>query len=471
MAARRPARKPESLTLRLLRLAALWVLAILIGGGVMLAQNFRGSVERAFDSRLEADLDNLIAAAEPGPRDEVIVLQGLIDPRFKRAFSGWYWQVRRAGDDPLEVAPLRKSGSLFGEQVLVTPQGEGPELRSGYVPGPDNQELRFVERDIILPSLGDPATGQIGGVNRYVFTVAGQIADMREEIARFEQTLIVSIGILAGGLLFAVFLQLRFGLKPLTDVSAALQAIRAGKADRLQGAFPAEIAPLADELNKLLQHNAEIVERARTHVGNLAHFLKTPLTVMTNEAAAQKSPLADIVRRQSEIMRRQVDHYLARARTAASAGVLGAATEVAPVMDDLARTLARMYARRGVDVAVSCPPGLKFRGEQQDFEEMAGNLLDNACKFARSRVEAAVVREGRSALRLTVSDDGPGLSPQERARVMERRGERLDESVPGSGLGLSIVRDISRMYGGGFALEESAMGGVAAVLTLPAVEE
>jgi signal transduction histidine kinase len=257
------------------------------------------------------------------------------------------------------------------------------------------------------------------------------------------------------------------GLLPLRKVSQALARIRDGNARRLDGNFPAEIAPLASELNSLIEHSAEVVGRARTHVSNLAHFLKTPLTVISSEANAQPGPLADAVMRQVITMRRQVDHYLARARAAGAVDVLGNRTPVKPVLDDLARVLKRIHAERGLAIDVQCPPSLAFRGERQDLEEMAGNLIDNACKWAHSRVAiSAARRDGK--LELLVGDDGPGLDPEDRARAVER-GERLDESVPGSGLGLAIVRDIAKLYGGSFELGDSPLGGLEGRLTLPAI--
>jgi signal transduction histidine kinase len=265
-----------------------------------------------------------------------------------------------------------------------------------------------------------------------------------------------------------VFIQVRVGLQPLRRVEESLARIRSGAAQRLEGHFPAEIAPLAAELNSLIEHSAEVVGRARTHVANLAHFLKTPLTVLVAEADANPGPLADSVKRQAGVMRRQVDHYLTRARTAGALNALGNRTLVAPVLEDLARVMARIHTARGLDIAVECPPTLYFRGERQDLEEMAGNLMDNACKWAKTRVLVDVTALGGRSFRVKVVDDGPGMAPEDRGRVMDR-GERLDESVPGSGLGLSIVRDISKLYGGGLTLEKASIGGLCAQLTLPAL--
>ena len=301
-----------------------------------------------------------------------------------------------------------------------------------------------------------------------VTAVAGDLGEVDAETKDFTGTLIWAFALLGLGLIAAIVLQVRVGLLPLRRVRDSLARIRDGKARRLEGKFPAEIAPLAGELNSLIQHSEEVVGRARTHVANLAHFLKTPLTVLSSEADAQPGPLADQVKRQVDSMRRQVDHYLARGRAAGSLDVLGNRAKVKSVLDDLARVLEQIHEQRGIAIEVECPATLFFRGDRQDLEEMAGNLMDNACKWAKGRVVARAVADSGARWNLTVEDDGPGLRPEDRERVLER-GERLDESVPGSGLGLSIVEDIAKLYGGSLELGTSAVGGLAATLNLPAI--
>ncbi len=246
-----------------------------------------------------------------------------------------------------------------------------------------------------------------------------------------------------------------------------LAEIRSGEAEQLEGELPEEIRPLQQELNALIQSNREIVDRARTHVGNLAHALKTPLSVISNEARAHEGPLSSKVIEQAQIMRTQITHHLDRARVAARSSVIGDTTDVDGVLQALKRTVDRLYEERGLDVEVASISGLKFQGEKQDFEEMVGNLLDNACKWARSRVRAEA-RPGKGAARFTVivDDDGPGLTEAELAKGV-RRGQRLDETKPGSGLGLSIVADLAHLYKGRFELEPSPEGGLRARLELP----
>jgi signal transduction histidine kinase len=264
----------------------------------------------------------------------------------------------------------------------------------------------------------------------------------------------------------ATFFQVRFGLSPLRAIRERLAAIRSGEAEKLEGELPLEIKPLQQELNALIQSNREIVERARTHVGNLAHALKTPLSVISNEARTQSDALSAKVIEQAEIMRSQITHHLDRARVAARSNAIGEVTDVGSVLRALKRTLDRIYEERGLTLELDAAPGLKFQGERQDFEEMVGNLLDNACKWARSNVRASV--DGSAGqFTVTVDDDGPGLTKEELARGV-KRGQRLDETKPGSGLGLSIVADLAHLYKGRFALEPSPQGGLRARLELPA---
>ena len=451
----------NSLSARLILAAAVWTMIGLAAGGFVLSDAFRSAMADNFDTALQVDLDGMIAAAEPDANGGVSLQERFLNRRFARVYSGLYWEI-----EPREKGmPVQISHSLFDKTIHIQNATTAQSLIWGYADGPDNQQLRVLARRVSFPvqSTADPKDSR-----SYTFMVAGDLSSLDSAISEFNGTLIWSFALLFVGLVLAVFIQVRVGLMPLRRVRDALARIRSGAAQRLEGDFPKEIAPLASELNSLIEHSAEVVGRARTHVSNLAHFLKTPLTVLASEAEADPGPLADAVRKQVGVMRRQVDHYLTRARAAGAVNVLGNRTPVAPVLEDLARVLRRIHAERGIAISADCPSTLYFRGERQDLEEMAGNLMDNACKWARGRVAVTAQRGEYGRFLLRVEDDGPGLSPEDRTRVFER-GERLDESVPGSGLGLSIVRDIAKLYGGSLALEAGTMGGLAAVLQLPAI--
>ncbi|HEY6830937.1 MAG TPA: sensor histidine kinase [Pseudolabrys sp.] len=456
--------RANSLALRLFLSATAWAVIILLITGIVLSSLYRQAVERAFDRRLGVYLRTLVAdVASPDEASERFP-QSLGEPLFELPLSGWYWQVTRLDPGKTDVRSSRSlwDGGLPHLQDLgVAPGIDGS--REGYVPGPEDQRLRLVERNIDL-----------GDEGHYLVAVAGDAAEITDETRQFDQALVVTFSLLAVVLLLTTMFQVRFGLAPLKRITDSLAAIRAGKAERLAGKFPEEIAPLARETNALIEANKEIVERARTHVGNLAHALKTPLSVMVNEATARgRDAFAMKVVEQAEIMRDQIARHLERARLAARLTVVGSLTEVAPVVTALARTMEKIHRDKTIAIDVRQDDQALFRGERPDLEEMIGNLVDNACKWATSRVAIEVVRERpdpaseTQIVRIVVDDDGRGLSPSEREQVA-KRGRRLDETKPGSGLGLSIVVELASLYGGELKLGTAPLGGLRAELVLPA---
>jgi signal transduction histidine kinase len=334
--------------------------------------------------------------------------------------------------------------------------------RSGYAAGPDGRRLRIVERVI-----------EVDDDRRFLIQVAANTEQIEEDIGRFRLALAATFLVLALALVGSTLLQVRLGLRPLRRLQSEVAAIRRGEGDRIGGGFPPDLAPLANELNLLIASNREIVERARTHVGNLAHALKTPLSVIANEADAETSPLAERVKAQAATMRDQVTYYLDKARAAARSNVIGTVTDVVPAIEGLVRTFEKIYRERDLAFDLQVQDVAKFRGERQDLEEMIGNLLDNAGKWATSRIAIDLSRDDagseadRFFLMIVIDDDGPGLSASQRAEAVAR-GRRLDETKPGSGLGLSIVADLAAVYGGSFALDTSPEGGLRARLRLPA---
>jgi signal transduction histidine kinase len=453
--------RANSLALRLFLSATAWIAIILVVTGIVLTSIYRQLVERNFDRRLGAYLRTLVADLA-SPDDDEKFGQSLGEPLFELPLSGWYWRVTRLDTTHPDV---RGSRSLWDGSLPRLDQGGSSVLdtRQAYAAGPEDQKLRVVERTIDL-----------GDEGRFLVTVAGDASEIDDEIRAFDRYLATTFGVLAIVLLITTMFQVRFGLAPLKRISESLAAIRSGTAERLEGRFPVEIAPLARETNALLDANREIVERARTHVGNLAHALKTPLSVMVNEVASVgDDPLAAKVREQADIMRDQIARHLERARIAARATVVATIADVPPVVTALARSMEKIHHDRGIAIDVDVPERARFRGERQDLEEMVGNLVDNACKWAQSRVAIEVVCERpdpaaqREVVRIVVDDDGSGLTASEREQVA-RRGRRLDETKPGSGLGLSIVVELAALYGGELTLGTAPIGGLRAELMLPA---
>ncbi|HBU62133.1 MAG: ATP-binding protein [Oceanicaulis sp.] len=447
---------------RLVLTALGWALVLLVLGAMSLTALFRQTVLSDLEDRLTGVADALIAHVEVSGALNLRLDEDLIDPRFSQTFSGRYWQVSLPGAS--DVEPLR-SQSLADASLSAPDKALGEALStpgrpvSSMTKGPDGEPLRLVIRAILIE-----------GVEQPLLVIAGE--DQRPANAR-----ILRFGLASAGLFFlftialavGVFVQVRVGLAPVLRMGRAVADVRDGRADRVSGVYPAELITLGGELNKLLDHSQEVVERARTHVGNLAHALKTPLTVLSNEARDQEGPLARQVDRQTRLMSEQVEHHLRRARAAAHARTIGARAPVDRTLDDLGRTLQKIYGRQGITLNWSCEGRIVFRGEKQDLEELLGNLIDNACKWAASAVTvSASLRDGQ--LYLCVEDDGPGLTPEQSQAVLAR-GVRLDEQAPGTGLGLAIVVDLARAYEGALELDRSGLGGLKACLWLPALVE
>ena len=456
----------NSLATLLFLSASAWVVVILVITGFVLSSVYRSATERAFDRRLNLYLRTLIAEVATPDEPPDRQFQSLGEPLFELPLSGWYWQITRTDS---EKADVRASRSLW-DKKLPKLEDRGIELtaagiRQAYVDGPEGQSLRMVERPVDL-----------GADGKFLVSVAGDATEIFDETRSFDYYLGGTFAALGIVLLLTTIFQVRFGLAPLKRISESIADIRSGRAERLEGVFPVEIAPLARETNALIDANREIVERARTHVGNLAHAIKTPLSVIVNEASAHTAdPFADKVLEQADVMRDQVAHHLERARIAARVTVVGTVTEVAPTIEALRRTMEKIHRHRGIVIQLKADARARFRGERQDLEEMVGNLVDNACKWATSQVfievlvERALKPDADAMLRIIVDDDGRGLSADERVQV-SRRGQRLDESKPGSGLGLSIVVDLAALYGGSLSLGSAPIGGLRAELVLPAAQ-
>jgi signal transduction histidine kinase len=460
-----------SLVQRLVLLASVWSVLVLLLTGVALTTFFRQSALSRFDAGLADTVDAIYAgvAIEPDGR---VVPPALTDARANRVYSGKYWQIGettpRGG-----VAAVARSRSLFDFELRV-PESAVAELTESQGStiyydwrGPNEEPLRVAALMSRLPGRERPL----------VFMAAENSEPVSADARRFAVLTAGTLGLLALGLLGAVLAQVRIGLRPLFEMGKEIADVRKGKAQRLTRGYPQELAPLATEMNALLDHNQEVVERQRTHVGNLAHALKTPLSVMLAEAETHPGELSEVVGRQAQAMREHVDHHLRRARAAARLSSQGERTTVEPVIDELAVTLERVFLDKndgaGVEIDWRAPEDLCFQGEKQDLLEIAGNVMENACKWARRRVRvvaAGVEGANPPRLTLTVEDDGPGLPPERRAEVL-KRGARLDEQTPGSGLGLSIVDELARAYGGSVRLDQAALGGLKVVLELPRAQD
>jgi signal transduction histidine kinase len=446
-------RRIGSLSRRMIGVAALWIAALLLIGGFALDRVLSRTMDDTFNSQLVTMLKGMLGAAEVGPGGDLRFSRPIADQRFLEAYSGLYFQISGKGVEPFP------SRSLWDRRLKVdeTHADLEPHIyNSNEFSTPGHAEpLRIVEQDAILP----------GSTVRWRFQVAESRETLDDEIHHLRSILFWSFTALGVGLLILAALQTFYGLWPLRRVRREVAAIRSGQKIRIGQDFPAEIRPLTEEINQLFAHSEAQAEEARRHAGNLAHALKTPLTVITNAATARTPDLADIVCREAQVMRRQVDHHLARARAIGRRASAQARAIVWQSLEAVQRAVDRLYEEVTVDIAGDHKA--QVRVERQDLDEMLGNLVENAAKYGGGRVFVTV--EPRDlTVDILVEDDGPGI-PEERRGELFTRGARLDTTgKPGTGLGLAIVRDVAEIYGGSITLEESEdLGGLLARLTLP----
>lgn len=452
----------SSLVLRLVLLAGVWSIAMLVLAGFGLNHLFRQASVQRFEAGLEESIRGL--QAETTVDNGQVYAPPMTDVRAYRPYSGFYWQIAEV-DAKGAVKSLVKSRSIW-DSKLTLPDGIG--AAATRIPG---TSVYFDTTDPLGKRLHAAAqVSSIPGRDQPVLFVAAENRESIDEAAnRFITIIVGALVVLGVGLILAVYLQVRIGLAPLFGLRREVALVRRGKAERLVGDYPAELSPLAGELNALVAHNQDVVERQRTHVGNLAHALKTPLAVMLTEARSTPGELADIVVRQAEAMRAHVEHHLRRARAAARSQSTGERTDVGEVLDELTVTMERIFQEKGVTIDWRSPDDLCFRGERQDLQELVGNILENAGIWCKRNIRATALPSGADWLTLSIEDDGPGL-PAERREEVIKRGARLDETAPGSGLGLAIVDELARAYGGDLALGDSALGGLMVKVTLPRVE-
>ena len=439
-----------SLARRMVLIASGWIAVLLLGGGIALDRSMTNLVEENFDEQLTSMLTAMVASAEIGPDGEVFFYRSLGDQRFLEPNSGLYWQISGQGR---EVFPSR---SLWDRSLAVRADHLDDQVHIYDSDQFSNETLRVAERSIILP----------GSETQWWFTVATSREERDAQIAQIRAILVWSFAVLGVGLLVMVMLQIRYGLSPLRRVRDAIQHLRTTGANRITDPLPAEVQPLVEELNALLEHSERQAEEARTHAGNLAHALKTPLTVLTNAATARADDLADTTIRESRTMQRHVDHHLARARAVGRRAIGRARTSVCTSAEAVRRAVERLYPGVRFDIAGNREAEVAI--ERQDLDEILGNLIENAAKYGQGSVFVTVDAEpDTDQCVIWVEDDGKGIPQAKRSEIFGR-GARLDTDKPGTGLGLAIVRDVVGIYGGTVSLDVSEdLGGLLVRLSLP----
>ena len=428
--------------------AAAWITILLIGGGAALDRVLVNSVEQNFDNQLEYVLTAMIASAEIGPDGEIRMNRPLGDQRFLEPNSGLYWQITGKGAMPFP------SRSLWDRALSAPANHNDQAVHFRNSNEFTDEPLRIAERAIKLPD-SDIA---------WTFMVAQSRDSLDRQIIELRSVLVTSFLLLGLGLIILAALQTFYGLWPLRAVRKAIAQMRSGRKSRVTDALPDEVMPMVNELNALLDHNEKQAEESRRHAGNLAHALKTPLTVIMNSATAQSPDLADTIIREATTMRRQVDHHLARARAVGRRGHSHSRAQIWDSLESVERAVSRLYSHVRLDMAGD--KEISARVERQDLDEMLGNLIENAAKYGGGSVFVTVEDAG-DFVEMLIEDDGRGIPEAERERLFDR-GARLDTGKPGTGLGLAIVRDVVEIYGGTVRLEESEdLGGLLVRLRLP----
>jgi signal transduction histidine kinase len=442
-------RSTGSLGRRMIGIAAAWIMLLLLGGGLALDRVLAQAITDSFDDSLEYQLVALIRSAEIEPDGEVGLVEELSEQRFFEPYSGLYWQISGTGVEP------EASRSLWDRTLDTGPPHSDEDIDFRDSIQFAEEPLRVVERDVLLP--GSPVIWR--------FQVAQSRIALNEQLAAVRKTLVRSFALLALGLIVLAALQTIYGLWPLRRIRSGIAAFRQGDRSLLDAPMPIEVRPMVDELRGLIDHSEQQAEEARTHAGNLAHALKTPLTVIMNAATAKADDLPELVVRESATMRRQVDHHLARARAVGRRGQTQQRADAWQSIEAVERAVTRLYPHVRLDA--DGPRDLMVRIERQDLDEILGNLVENAAKYGGGSVFVTVSRGDGSVIFL-IEDDGGGIAPEHRGNIFDR-GVRLDTGKPGTGLGLAIVRDVAEIYGGSVTLNESEdLGGLAVILTLPA---
>jgi signal transduction histidine kinase len=413
-----------------------------------LAHHYRTAAVNAFDERLEATLNVVIAGVTYDPLNQQLNYErALGDSRFDHVYSGWYWQITDEANRSVA------SRSLWDQRLPVL---ESERVTARTLPGPRGQQLRVVERDIYLAPLETPLH----------VSVAARDDDLREDIQEFQQMLWLGLLGLGALLLGVLALQVRWGLAPLRRMNANLREVEQGRAEQLETRLPDELATLAKSMNAVLARDQRLIERGRHTAGNLAHALKTPISVMRLLAKQLPGESRDTWEAELSRIDSAVRHHLARA-SAAGEGVRFAPVALQGTLAPLITGLARLAQRRHITLRQTVDSGVRVHMDGQDLQEMVGNLLDNALRWGKSDVHIRLQAQSEMLL-LVVSDDGPGMTPQE-CQAAVQRGKRLDEQRSGSGLGLAIVTDLVTLYHGQMRLQRAESGGLEVVIELPVV--
>ncbi|MCJ8323056.1 MAG: GHKL domain-containing protein [Rhizobiales bacterium] len=451
-----------SLRRRLLLSTLVGSVILTLTTGLFLSVIFSISTEKQFDQRLQTTLTELVGATVITNNQVELSLRQL-GPQFSNLYSGWYWQIVENN----QTKSLFKSQSLHDSSLisLLTDDIKNQmaqnrqDVSNFYFVGPVQNEIRVYAQYISFPELKEPL----------LYIVSGNSRILSSEARSFYWMIATGLSLLVAGLTLGTYFQLRFVLKPLEHLKNYLAKIRIGEGKSIEAELPQELMPVVNEINNLVAANEQVIERARTHVGNLAHALKTPLSVLLNASDNKLDENSKLVKQQVGLMNVQVAHHLNRARMIASHDTVATKIQVSPIVNSIVNALKKINFDKNVKVDLKLEDEICFYGERQDLEELIGNLIDNAFKWCNRRVSIAIgvaQIDNQQKLHIIVEDDGPFMPAQELKKVMQR-GHRIDENMIGSGLGLSIVKELTELYKGKFTLSKSQLAGLKAELWLP----
>lgn len=438
----------NSIRLRI-TVASLAAIAIAIfAANILIANLFKEHALKQFEDSIQVQSNQVASLVAFDSRSGQIKLTApASEPRWSAPLSGYYWQIN------LPDGQLLRSRSLWDSTLNVRKTETAGASNFYYIDDLSSQHLLALTKSL---SIDD-------GKTKFLLTIASDTKELDKAILAFQSSIQGYLLILAIVLLAILFLQITFGLSPLVALKKALHRFHIGEADKVNGVFPVEFSPLVAELNAVIEKNSSIVTRAKTQAGNLAHAMKTPIAVISNaleDKNISEESFKALVKEQISNAKEQIDWNLAKARAATASKNPRLKTPVLPVIESIVVVMHKVYAEKALKIEIQNPtasPSI-FNGEEYDLQEIVGNILDNACKWAKTRVEisAAPYMDG---LQIIVEDDGFGVNPADYDKIL-KRGFRVDELTQGSGLGLAIVNDLVTLYDGSIELSLSSLGGL-----------
>lgn len=446
----------NSLALRLFLSASVWIIFTLFSGGLLLSNVFRESTQKAFEDKLNFFMETLIGSSKVDSTSSITVVNELGDPRFYQPYSGWYWQINQKSKTLVrsrsmwdQVFTLDKR-LIGGRAQFIDNALRQSNLKNQKV---NSQNLVVLQREISFPGMDTPIT----------FMISGNTSEFEKNISRYNNILVSSLVLLGLGLFVSVFVQVKYGLLPLSKIKNSLFKIRNGDATKLEDIYPTEVSPLAKEINTLLDHNEKIISRAKTNVGNLAHALKTPVAVIKNHISAKKND--SVIDNQIVVIENYINKYLQKARASATSKLKKNKIDISNVAKKITGIFKKINPN--LQIVFKCKEkNLLVLGTEDDMAEIIGNIMENACKWTTKKVILEINKLSEKQIKLCVIDDGPGL-PKKKMLDVFNRGYRLDEQTQGTGLGLNIVKDAVENASGSVWLEKSSFGGLKVNIILP----